>query len=134
MAPRFPAPNFKPLVRCAAALAPGATYDNTDILYEVHAVAGCARVVARILTDTADGTIELLFAGPDLDLDKLAASAIAFASIPGTIYTTGNPAGVAVVAGTESRIAADCYGEGYVIVKFTGGGTGTITYCDIGRI
>lgn len=58
------------------------------------------------------------------------ALAIAYASLVGTKYTTGDVTD-SVSAGTEMMLQAPCFGDGYAIIKFTGGGTGTVTFCDI---
>lgn len=136
MAPRFPAPNFKPLLRCTGLLKVGKTFQIADVLYNVHAVAGCARVITRLKTVTGGGNLELLFCGPDFDGDRVAALAPAYSTIAtyGTVYTTGNPTVVAVVAGTEQAIVSEVYGEGLCIIKFTANVAGSIAYCDIGRI
>lgn len=135
MPQRYPPSSYKPLIRCKGQLAAGVVTSNGGILYEIHQVGGCARFKARIKTSGNGGTIDAFFVGPDVDIDVVVKNAPAFGSIVGTIYSTGGPAQVAVVAGTESQIFADCYGEGYVILKFTGTvGAGAITYCDVGRV
>jgi hypothetical protein len=127
---RQPAARSRPHRRLKGALAAGAAFVLNGILYEVIPVFGSARFKARIKTAAAGGTLDLVFVGPDFD----PAQVVAFASLAGTQYSTGNPTQVAVTAGTATEISTDCYGEGYLIVKFTGGGTGTISYCDTSQV
>lgn len=140
MAPRISPPNYKPQIRCQGkgtnwGLGAGAVTSNGGIRYEVHAVGGCARFKARIKVSGNGGQLDAIFVGPDVDLEVLMKNDVAFASIVGTLYASGNPASVAVAAGTEAQIFADCYGEGFVLLKYTGAtGAGAITYCDIGRV
>jgi hypothetical protein len=146
---RFPGTNFKPLIRCKGLLGPGVTFSGAATpLYEIHAVAGAARVSARIYCPTGGGNIALLFMGPDVDVDRVIANAPAYAAITtyvdqgfkgagataSTIYATGNPTAVAVVAAVESQIISDCYGESFVIVQFTPNVGGSIGYSDVSRV
>lgn len=126
---RTPPAKFRPSFRFkdASLLAPTTAFANTGIKYAIVPVFGAASVTVRIKTASAGGTIDLFFVGPDFAPDQTAA----YASLVGTIYTTGNATQVAVSAGTEALITIACAGENYVLVKFTGGGTGTITYCDV---
>lgn len=139
MAQRLGDPHWKPLIRCKSGktngtLAAGTSFANTNVRYEIHNVSGCSSVSARIKTATAGGTLDLFFVGPDVDIDSIIANDTAYASIGGTIYTTGNATQGTVTAGTECLVTATCHGEDFVIVKFTGGGSGTITYCDVARV
>lgn len=121
----------RPQRRLTGALATGAATSNGGILYEVVPVRGSARFRCRIKTAGNGGTLDLVFVGPDFDT----AQTVAYGSLAGTLYTTGNPAQVAVTAGTEATITTDCYGEGFLLVKFTGsGGAGTITFCDVSQV
>lgn len=131
---RFAAANYKPLIRCNGKLGPGATFNLGDILYEIHQVGGCARASVRLLCSSGGGNLDLFFVGPDVDCDVVIAKAPAYAAISGTLYATGNPTTVAVVAATEAQILAECYGEGYIIVKFTANVGGAIQYCDVSRL
>lgn len=122
-----------------SALAPGTATSNGGVLYDIIPVRGAARVRVRIKTATNGGTLDLVFLGPQFDTAQSratgAVAATAYGSLVGTQYTTGNPTQVAVAAGTEAKIDADCYGESYVLVKFTGTvGAGTITYCDTSQV
>lgn len=127
--------NYKPLIRCKGQLAPGTVTSNGGILYEIHQIGNCLRYRARIKTAGNGGTLDAFFIGPDVDIDQLIKNLTAFGSIPGTIYATGGPAQVPVTAGTEAQIFADCYGEGYILLKFTGTvGPGTIAFCDVARL
>lgn len=133
MAARSPDDIPRPSRRLTGNLAAGTATSNGGILWECVPVRGSARVKVRIKTSANGGTLDLIFVGPDFHSDQAAATA--FASLNGTLYTTGNPAQVAVTAGTEAQISADCYGESYVVVKFTGTvGVGAITYCDISQV
>lgn len=97
-----------------------------------------ALVRAAILASAdANALIESANAGGDDGTGVVTAIAatslgVLFTDLVGTKYTTGNPAQVPVVAGTEALIQAICLGDGYAIIKFTGTvGAGSITYCDI---
>jgi hypothetical protein len=59
---------------------------------------------------------------------------IAYSALGGTLYTSGNPSQLALTAGTEAKTDIDCYGEGYVLLKLTGSGTGTVTYIDVSQL
>lgn len=132
MPARAPDDIARPSRRLTGQLAAGAATSNGGVLWEAIAVRGSARVRARILTATNGGTIDLVFVGPNFDPGTPTA---AYASIVGTKYTTGNPTQVAVTAGTEATIVADCYGEGYLLVVFTGSvGAGVITFCDVSQL
>lgn len=139
MGQRLPTPAWKPLLRLNGqgvnyGLRAGQAFANTNVRYEVVCVSGMQKVVARIKTASAGGTLDIFFIGPDVDIAALLAGDVAYASIVGTIYTTGNATQGAVVAGTEQTVNANCNGEDYCVVKFTGTGTGTITYCDMARL
>lgn len=127
---RVPQAKIRPLRRLLGALAPTTAFANTNVRYEIVPVLGAASLTARIKTGTAGGTIDIVFVGPDFAADQTAA----FASLVGTLYTSGNPTQVAVVAGTEVLITATCHGECFAIIKFTGTGTGTITFVDVGMV
>lgn len=117
--------------RLNGALKPGTATSNGGILYEVIPILGATRVTVRIKTATNGGNIDLIFAAPNFDPEQT----LAFASLAGTLYTTGNPTQVPVTAGTEARIQATCEGESFLIVKFTGSvGAGTITYVDVSQV
>lgn len=120
--------------RCAGTqanngLAVGNTFANTNVLYETAKVQGAARLRVRIKTASAGGTLDVFFVGPDFDLTQ-PLSGVAYASLTGTIYATGNGAQATVAAGTENKVDVDCYGEGYALIKFTATGTGSVTFCD----
>lgn len=121
----------RPARRLTGNLAAGTATSNGGVLYEVVPTHGAIRLRARIKTATNGGTIDLFAVGPDFNPDQ-AIAGVVYGSLVGTIYTTGNPTQVNVTAGTEAKIDYDCYGEAYVIVKFTGTvGAGTVTYCDV---
>jgi hypothetical protein len=129
---RAPDDISRPARRLTGQLAAGAATANTAIIYEVIPVRGAARVKVRLKV-TNTGTLDLLFVGPDFNQQQ-AVDGVAFGSLTGTVYTTGNPAQVAIVANTENSISSDCYGESYAIVKFTGSATGAISYCDVSQV
>lgn len=140
MAPqRNASPSFKPLRRLNGqgsnyGLKVGQTFINTAVKYEVVSVSGMAKITARIKTATQGGTIDIFFIGPDVDVDALLKNDTAYGSIVGTIYTSGNASQGTVVAGTEQLITVACSGEDYAVVKFTGTGTGTVSYCDVATL
>lgn len=108
---------------------PGKTFANNGVLWAVIPVFGAATLTVRLKAATAGGTLDVFALGPDFDITQ--PQSTAYASLEGTIYTTGNPTQVAIVAGTENIITLNTLGEGFAIIKFTGGGSGTITYCDV---
>lgn len=124
---RVPQAKVHPARRLAGSFAPGTATANNGIIYAIVPVLGQASVSARIKTATQGGTIDIFFVGANFDPEQTAA----YASLVGTIYTTSSPTQVAVSAGTEALITAPCLGECYAIIKFVGGGTGTITFCDV---
>lgn len=109
-------------------LGAGQAIANTGILYEIVPVRGQSVITVRMKTAGAGGTLAVLYVGPDFNA---AQGDILFTQLAGTIYTTGQPATVAVAAGTEAILQSAPEGENFAIVKFTGGGTGTVTYCDV---
>lgn len=132
MAQRSPPAERRPHIRLKGLLAPAAVTSVGGILYAIIPIFGSTAIRVRIKTSGNGGTLDLIFAGPDID----PAFAGAFASIPGTLYTTGpNPAQVVVSAGTEAMIESTVLrGESYAIVKFTGTvGAGAIVYCDVSQ-
>lgn len=113
-------------------LAAGKATANGQVNYEVIPVSGCSTVSVRLKTATNGGTLDLFGVGPDFNPDQGIADNTAYASLTGTIYTTGNPSQVAITAGTEAIITYTCKGESYLVIKFSGTvGAGTITYCDV---
>lgn len=122
----------RPYRRLSGNLAPAAAYTNGAVLWEVIPVRGSARIRARLLCASANGTLDIVTVGPDFDPTQ--APATAYASLTGTKHTSGNPTQVAVTAGTEATITHDCYGENFVLLVFTGGGTGTITRVDVSQL
>jgi hypothetical protein len=139
MPQRLPTPSWKPNHRLNGqgsnyGLRAGQTFGNTNVRYEVVSVSGMAKITARIKTATQGGTLDIFFIGPDVDVDALLKNDTAYAAIVGTIYTSGNATQGAVVAGTEQLVTVACSGEDYAIIKFTGGGTGTVTYCDVAAL
>lgn len=116
-------------------LGPTLATSNGGVRYEVISVSGMQKGVVRIKTATNGGTLDVFFIGPDVDVAALKAGNIAYASIAGTIYTTGNATQGAVTAGTEQIVTFNCAGEDYAVVKFTGTvGAGTITYVDVATL
>ncbi len=127
-----PRPAFRILTKAAQThgLGAGTVTANTAIQWALIPVFGSSTISARIKTATNGGTIDLVPVGPDFNVDQDPATA--YASLTGTLYTSGGPTQVAVAAGTEALITMTLHGENYVLVKFTGTvGAGSITYCDI---
>jgi hypothetical protein len=131
MATRIPEARPRPWRRCTGNLKPATAFLNTGILWELVDVHGASSVTVRIKA-TNTGAIDLFAVGPDFDVDQLPATA--YASLVGTIYATGNPTQVAVVANTEAQITFTLKGEGRIIIKFTGGATGAVTFCDVAML
>jgi hypothetical protein len=131
---RVPPDLSRPHVRLVGQLKAGAATSNGGILYELVPVRGAARLRVRIKTATNGGTLDVFFVGPDFNQQQ-SGDGVAYASLAGTIYTTGNGTQAAVTAGTEAKIDVDCYGESYALLKFTGTtGAGTITYVDVAQV
>lgn len=106
---------------------------NLAVKYEIVCVSGMNKVTARIKTASAGGTLDIFFIGPDVDIEAAVRLDTAYPP-SGTIYTTSNATQGAVVAGTEQVVSVACNGEDYAVIKFTGGGTGTVTYCDVSTL
>lgn len=131
---RSPDDISRPARRLTGALAAGTATSNGGVLYEVIPVRGSARVRVRIKTATNGGTLDVFFVGPDFNQQQ-SVDGVAYASLVGTIYTTGNGTQASVTAGTEAKVDVDCYGESYAIVKFTGSvGAGVITFVDVSQV
>lgn len=139
MAPqRIPDPGWKPLKRLKSdksngTLKAGTAFVNTNVRYEIVNVAGMSKITVRAKA-TAAGTLDIFFIGPDVDIDAVIQNDTAYASIAGTIYTTGNATQGTLVANTEQVVTVACSGEDYVIIKFTGTATGAITYVDVAML
>lgn len=112
-------------------LGPTAGFTNGSVRYEVVPVFGNAVLTVRAKTASQGGTLDIVLLGPDFDMEQIAGGDVALGSLVGTLYSTGAPTQVVVTAGTEAMIQATCRGEGYALIKFTGTGTGTISYCDV---
>lgn len=128
MARGYPSPIPRPAIRLkgvSPGLGVGVAFENTNVRSEVVATHGSARIRARIKTAAAGGTIQLIPLGPDYNPET---------GTGGTEYTSGVSASTAVVAATEMNVDLDLYGENFVLVKFVGSGTGTITYCDVSQV
>lgn len=139
MVQRLATPSWKPLRRLDGqgsnyGLRATRAFANTNIRYEVVCVTGMSKVTARIKTASAGGTLDIFFLGPDVDINEIQRADTAYGSIPGTIYTSGAASQGTVVAGTELLVTVACAGEDYAVIKFTGGGTGTVTYCDVAAL
>lgn len=131
---RTPSSKPKPQRRLGGLLAPGATVLN-GVYYVVVPCYGLQKLVARIKVSGNNGTIDIVFVGPDFQQDQAlgaAAAAAGYNAAIGTKYTSGNPTQVAVTAGTEAIITATCNGEHYALIKYTQlVGVGAIVYCDV---
>lgn len=113
-------------------LAVGVVTANGQINYEVIPCFGAASISVRLKVSGNGGTLDLFSVGPDFNPEQGAVDNTAFASLVGTIHTSGNPSQVAITAGTEAIITWTGKGEGYLIIKYTGAvGAGAITYCDV---
>jgi hypothetical protein len=101
--------------------------------YEIIPCYGAATITVRLKVATTTGTLDLFPVGPDFNPDQGIVDDLAFASLVGTIYSTGNPTQVAVGASTEVVITYTGKGEGYLLIKYVGTavGAGTVTYCDV---
>lgn len=112
-------------------LAAGTVTAAGQVQYEVVPLYGKTSVSVRLKVATNGGTLDFFGLGPDFNPAQ-ANDNTTFASLVGTIYTTGNPAQVAVTAGTEALITYTGKGEHYGIVKYVGAtGAGSITYADV---
>lgn len=130
---RSPGMTPRGIYRCQNGLAAGTATANGTTIYEIVPVSGALRIRVRIKTATNGGTLDVFGLGPDFDLTQ-AQAGVAYGSLTGTIYSTGNPTQVVVAAGTESKADIDLYGEEYVVLKFSGTtGAGTITYVDVSQ-
>lgn len=130
---RTPSSKARPAKRCNQGLAAGAITASGGVLWELVECFGAARLRVRMKTATNGGALDIVFVGPDFPHNP--PTATAYASLPATKYSTGNPTQVPVTAGTEAKIDVDCYGEQRALIKFTGsGGAGTVTYCDVSQV
>lgn len=108
----------------------GVVTANTQVNYEVVPLFGMSTVSVRLKV-TNTGTLDFFAVGPDFNPVQGTQDNTVFASLVGTIYTTGAPAQVPILANTEAIITFTGKGEGFGIVKFTGTAAGVITYCDV---
>lgn len=116
-------------------LAPATVTANGQVQYEIVPLYGAATVTARIKVSGNGGTLDAFAVGPDFNPEQGSKDNITFASLVGTIYTTGNPTQVAVTAGTEAIITYTGKGEGWLLIKYTGAtGAGAVTYCDVSTL
>src|SRR5581483_11444345 len=111
--------------------AAGAATANGQVNYEIIPVSGALSLRVRIKVATNGGTLDVFFLGPDFDLTQ-EQQGVAYGSLVGTIYATGNPTQVPITAGTEAKADVTLNGEEYAIIKYTGAtGAGSITFCDV---
>lgn len=120
-------------MRCKRSLKAATAFVNLQVLYEIIPIFGSFRARFRARVAAAGATLDFIFVGPDFDPDQELA-AKTFAQLAGTQYTSANPTQLVLVAGTEGNKDVDLYGEGYVILKLTGSGSGTIDYVDIAQL
>lgn len=111
----------------------GQTFANTNVRYEIVSCAGMQKIAVRVKTASAGGTLDIFFLGPDVDVEAALNGNTAYPPA-GTIYTSGNATQGTIVAGTELLVTATTNGEDYAVVKLTGTGTGTVTYCDVAML
>lgn len=139
MAPqRIPTPSWKPTKRFQSGntngtLKAGTTFANTDVRYEIVNVAGMSKITVRAKA-TAAAKVDIFFLGPDVDIDAVIKNDTAYASIAGTIYTSGGATQGTLVANTENLVTVACSGEDYAIVKLTGNASGAITFMDVSML
>lgn len=126
MGKRMPDARHRAPIRFKKALAAATAFANAQVLWEIVPVFGSANARIRALVTGAGATLDVFGVGPDFDVDQV----VAFGSIVGTVYTTG--AGTAaLVAGTENKVDVTLFGEGYLLVRLTGGGAGVISFIDV---
>lgn len=127
---RNPPAEARAPMRCKRSLAAGVNVGIGAVVYEIIPVFGAFRT--RIRAKAAVGmTLDIIAVGPDFEPDQ-EQRGIAFASLKGTLYTTANPTQLALAAGVEGNKDLDLYGEGYLILKVTGGaGAGILNYVDV---
>lgn len=131
MPPNAPPIERRPPRRLTGQLAVAAAFINTGILWELVPCLGSEKVSVRLKTASAGGALDLFPCGPDVDPLQPKGVAGVLATLAGTVYVTSLPTQVAIVTATENVIEYTCKGENFLLVKFTGSGTGTITYCDV---
>jgi hypothetical protein len=133
---RYPQAKCRPWTRIdSGLLAAGAALVSGTVAYKVVPILGAASLSVRFKGNA--GALDIVFLGPDFNPDQdlnNGGTPIAFASLVGTKYTSGNPVQVAIVAATENIITATCHGENYALIKFTPSENGTVTYCDVGTV
>jgi hypothetical protein len=126
-------------IRCKGALAKGAAFTNGQILYEILPVFGSLNARVRALVTGAAATLDAFFLGPDFDIESQTLTpqaplvATLFANLAGTIYATGGPAQTPLAAGTESKVDLTLFGEGYLLLKLTGQGSGAVSFIDLSQ-
>lgn len=111
----------------------GTAFVSTGVHYEMVCVAGMQKISVRAKC-TNTGTIDIFFLGPDVDIEALLRGNVAYASIAGTIYTSGGATQGTLVANTELQVTATPQGEDYAVVKLTGTATGAVTYIDVATL
>lgn len=117
-------------------LAVGSVTNTAKTNYEVIPCYGAVSITVRLKVATTTGTLDLLGVGPDFNPEQGVIDDVAFGSLVGTVYITGFPTQVAIAAGVENIITYVGKGEGFLLIKFagTGGGAGTVTYCDVSTL
>lgn len=141
MPTKIPEVLYRPHARLLGNLGVGAVLTNTQTVGQKITVANARAIIVRIKTVTSTGTLAWTWAGPDTDVGTPT-------SAPTTLYTTNNPAGVAVVAATEAVLIITSYpmwngtivvpagynGESYGWLTFACTATGSVSYCDVAQI
>lgn len=133
MAPRIPACEPRPPLRCQGLLAPGTAFAINQVGYAIVRVFNSVNVRVRIKTTQAC-TLDLILLGPDADQDfKQAAANLANLA---TQYATGGTLAVAIAAATEVKSDMTLMGEGYLLVKVTWNGAtpGSINFVDVSQL
>jgi hypothetical protein len=119
--------------RCKRSLAAAAVVGIGAVLYEIVPVFGSFRWRVRAKV-TAAASLDFIHVGPDFDPEQ-ELSGKTFAQLVGTQYATPAITQLALAANTEANRDFDCYGEGYLILKLTGGaGAGAVTFVDVTQL
>lgn len=140
MAPqRIPTPAWKPHKRLRSdnttngTLKAATPFVNNDVRYEIVNVAGMSKITVRAKA-TAAAKVDIFFLGPDVDIEATIKNDVAYASIVGTIYSTGAGTQMTLVANTENLVTVAMSGEDFAIIKLTGNATGAVTFVDVSML
>ena len=131
MAPRAPAAEPRPPIRCQGLLAPGTAFAINQVGYYIVKVFNSVNVRVRIKTTQAC-TMDLILLGPDADQGFNQAAAN-LANLATQYSTPAGLTGTAVAANTETNKDVTLMGEGYLLIKVTWNGAtpGNINFVDV---